>query len=130
MMIRNRNLDETYFISSFISGLKEEIKPMIKMLKPATLAEAFELSQWQEYSLKLQNKSSKENVKPLGENRLGLSRNTTTALGVNSYRIPLHSNPKHPKLANWQEGTKDPRRLSAQEMQYRRNNGLCFKCGE
>nr|XP_027081138.1 uncharacterized protein LOC113703854 [Coffea arabica] len=130
MMMTNRNMDETYFISSFISGLKEEIKPMIKMLKPATLAEAFELSQWQEYSLKLQNKSSKENVKPLGENRLGLSRNTTTALGVNSYRIPLHSNPKHPKLANWQEGTKDPRRLSAQEMQYRRNNGLCFKCGE
>ena len=23
-----------------------------------------------------------------------------------------------------------PRRISAQELQYRRNNGLCFKCGE
>ncbi|XP_071917152.1 uncharacterized protein [Coffea arabica] len=130
MMIKNQNLDENYFIFSFISGLKEEIKPMIKMLKPATLAEAFALSQWQEYSLKLQNRGSKENVKPLGENRLGMSRSTATVTGVNSYKIPFHSNPKHPKLGNLQEGTKDPRRLSAQEMQYRRNNGLCFKCGE
>ena len=53
MLIKNRNLDESYFISSFISGLKEEIKPMLRMLKPATLTEAFELSQWQEYSLKV-----------------------------------------------------------------------------
>lgn len=53
MLTKNRNLDENYFISSFISGLKEEIKPMIRMLKPATLTEAFELSQWQEYSIKL-----------------------------------------------------------------------------
>ena len=53
MLIKNRNLDEHYFISSFISGLKEEIKPMLRMLKPATLTEAFELSQWQEYSLKV-----------------------------------------------------------------------------
>ena len=57
MLIKNRNLDENYFISSFISGLKEEIKPMIRMLKPATLIEAFELSQWQEYSLKVQHKT-------------------------------------------------------------------------
>ncbi|XP_071926216.1 uncharacterized protein [Coffea arabica] len=49
MLIKNRNLDENYFISSFISGLYEEIKPMIRMLKPDTLTETFELSQWQEY---------------------------------------------------------------------------------
>ena len=29
MMIKNKNLHESYFISSFISGLKEEIKPMV-----------------------------------------------------------------------------------------------------
>nr|XP_027097511.1 uncharacterized protein LOC113717062 [Coffea arabica] len=128
MMMKNRNLDEKYFISSFISGLKEEIKPMIKMLKPLTLTDAFELAQWQEYSLKLQHKSSKENVKPLGENRLGLTRGTTTTQGANSYKVPFYNSHKSAKLGNWQEGTKDTRRLSAQEMQFRRTNGLCFKC--
>ncbi|XP_027127715.2 uncharacterized protein [Coffea arabica] len=130
MMIRNRNLDEKYFISSFLSGLKEEIKPMIKMLKPVTLVEAFELSQWQEYSLKLQHKSSKENVKPIGENKLGLSRSTTTAPGAVSYKLPFYNSQKPSKLEGMQEGTKDPRRLSAQEIQYRRSKGLCFRCGE
>ena len=44
MIIRNQHLDEEYFVSSFISGLKEEIKTMIRMLKLATLSEAFELA--------------------------------------------------------------------------------------
>ncbi|XP_027062727.1 uncharacterized protein [Coffea arabica] len=77
MMIKNRNLDENYFISSFISGLKEEIKLVVRMLKPTTLSEAFELSQW--------------------------------------------SSPGD---------TREPTKLSAQELQYRRSNGLCFRCGE
>ena len=46
MLVKNRNLDENYFISNFISGLKEDIKPMIRMMKPTTLIEAFKLSQW------------------------------------------------------------------------------------
>ena len=41
MLIRNPKLDEEYFVSSFISGLKEEIKPMVKMVKPQTLSKAF-----------------------------------------------------------------------------------------
>ncbi|XP_027088762.1 uncharacterized protein [Coffea arabica] len=130
MLIKNRNLDENYFISSFISGLKEEIKPMIKMLKPVTLTEAFELSQWQEYALKLQHKNYKENVKPLGENRLGLTRSTANTQGTAAYKVPFYNSHKSPRTGNLQEGTKDTRRLSAQELQFRRNNGLCFKCGE
>ena len=34
MMIKNQSLDENYFISSFINGLKEEIKPMVTCLSP------------------------------------------------------------------------------------------------
>ncbi|XP_027150544.1 uncharacterized protein LOC113750800 [Coffea eugenioides] len=70
MMIKNQNLDENYFIFSFISGLKEEIKPMARMLKPATLFEAFELSQWQKHSLEIQNRSSREHTKHLGEKQV------------------------------------------------------------
>jgi hypothetical protein len=31
----NPLLPESYYVSSFISGLKDEIKPMLKILKPA-----------------------------------------------------------------------------------------------
>jgi hypothetical protein len=38
----NSLLLESYYISSFISGLKEDIKPMLKILKPRTLMTAFD----------------------------------------------------------------------------------------
>ena len=46
MLVRDPHLSESYFVSSFISGIKEEIKPMVKMLKPKTLIEAFEIAEW------------------------------------------------------------------------------------
>nr|XP_027123207.1 uncharacterized protein LOC113739959 [Coffea arabica] len=130
MMIKNRNLDENYFISSFISGLKEEIKPVVRMLKPATLSEAFELSQWQEQVIRIQNKSSKENTRPMGENKFGITRSANTSVGTNSYKVPATSNFKHTKFRSSPGDTKEPAKLSAQELQYRRSNGLCFRCGE
>ncbi|KAH0720051.1 hypothetical protein KY290_006530 [Solanum tuberosum] len=38
MLIRNLALNEAHFLSSFMGGLKEEIKYAIKMFKPTTLA--------------------------------------------------------------------------------------------
>jgi len=38
----NPLLPEFYHVSSFISGLKDEIKPMLKILKPAKVLVAFE----------------------------------------------------------------------------------------
>lgn len=43
MLCRDSRLSESYFISSFISGARMEIKPMLKMMKLATLLEAFEV---------------------------------------------------------------------------------------
>ncbi|XP_027124419.1 uncharacterized protein [Coffea arabica] len=127
MLIKNRNLDENYFISSFISGLKEEIKPMLRMLKPATLTEAFELSQWQEYSLKVQNKNSKQT----GEGRFGFSRGNTSVVDSNTYKVPVSNALKGPRYSNKvQEDAKEVKRISPQELQFRRSRGLCFKCGE
>jgi hypothetical protein len=42
----NPSLPESYYISSFISGLKEEIKLMLKILKPTTLIQAFDQAKW------------------------------------------------------------------------------------
>jgi hypothetical protein len=38
----NPSLPEAYYVSSFINGLKEDIRPMLKILKPKTLMQAFE----------------------------------------------------------------------------------------
>ena len=37
----NSSLPESYYIFSFVSGLKGDIKPMLKMLKPMTLMTTF-----------------------------------------------------------------------------------------
>lgn len=44
MLLKDHHLTESYFISSFISGVKEKIKPMLRLLKPSSLIEAFEIA--------------------------------------------------------------------------------------
>lgn len=56
MLIRNPLLNEPYFISSFISGLKEEVKSMVKMLNPESLTKAYEIDRLQEQACNLHNK--------------------------------------------------------------------------
>lgn len=34
LLAKNPYLTEQYFLSSFISGLKEELKPMVRLMKP------------------------------------------------------------------------------------------------
>ncbi|CAL1393844.1 unnamed protein product [Linum trigynum] len=46
----NPALDEIYFINSFISGLDEELRPVLHMWKPQTLADAFQFAQLEEAS--------------------------------------------------------------------------------
>nr|XP_027120660.1 uncharacterized protein LOC113737665 [Coffea arabica] len=107
MTMKNPHLSEEYFVSSFISGLKDEIKTMIKMLRPTSLSETFELAVLQENALNLLNHISHYKVSPISS-----FRNT------------------HFKGRPVSTTEAEPRRISAQEIQYRRNHGLCFKCGE
>ncbi|XP_071905809.1 uncharacterized protein [Coffea arabica] len=66
----------------FISGIKEEIKPMVKMLKPTTLIEAFEIAEWQEQSLALNRRYTRNtrNWEP-GENSKSSSVSSVTNTG-------------------------------------------------
>ncbi|TXG67782.1 hypothetical protein EZV62_009057 [Acer yangbiense] len=45
---RTRGLPESFLISCFLSGLREELKANVQILKPITLAHAFELAKLQE----------------------------------------------------------------------------------
>lgn len=57
MMSDNPTVTEIYFISSFVSELKTEMRPMIKLLKPHTLNQAFEQALLQEQSIMAMVKS-------------------------------------------------------------------------
>ncbi|XP_027178065.1 uncharacterized protein LOC113777230 [Coffea eugenioides] len=76
MIVKNPHLDEEYFVC-FISGLKDEVKIMIKMLKPTTLSEAFDLAALQEKALRLQRRTFKKRGKAAPEDRFGISRNSS-----------------------------------------------------
>lgn len=119
MLLLNPTLPESYFISSFISGVKEEIKPMLRLMKPATLLEAFEIAMIQEQSVDIWNRRNKIGVKPAqeGPKSTGSAAPPTKQLG----------NPIDRGKPTTQGEFK---KLTPQEIQFRRNNHLCFKCGE
>lgn len=123
MMLKNPLLNETYFISSFISGLREEIKPMVKMLSPTSLTKAFEIAQLQEQACKLHHQQLKPGGKHIIDNKFGLIKHPGTNVS-NQYKVP--SAPE--RMGS--QGLLETKKLSPQEVQYRRNHGLCFKCGE
>lgn len=42
------NLGETYFLLGFVGGLKVDIRPMVRMMKPSSLPQAFQVAKFQE----------------------------------------------------------------------------------
>nr|XP_027083907.1 uncharacterized protein LOC113706223 [Coffea arabica] len=89
MLIRNPRLDEGYFISSFISGLKDEIKPMVKMFKPLTLSKAFEVAELQECSIETMSKQPKTPGRTAVDPKYGMFRNHSNSQNSSSsYKLP------------------------------------------
>lgn len=95
MLIRNPHLSEDYFISSFTSGLKKEIKTIVKMLKLGTLSEVVEVAHLQEQALKLQGKTVKNGSRIVAEPRFGMFRHPTPANAeVSNYKLSRGSTPR------------------------------------
>jgi len=44
-------LTEQYFVSTFISGLKDELRPTVKLMQPATIKQAAEKARLQELAM-------------------------------------------------------------------------------
>ena len=127
MPTRNPRLDESYFVSSFISGLKDEIKPMVKMFKPQSLSKAFEVAELQEYALEIQSKQSKPSGKVAVEPKFGMYKNHANSQShSNSYKLPaITPNTKKNEYVHKEIG-----RISAEELQYRCKHNLCYMSGE
>ncbi|GMI64784.1 hypothetical protein HRI_000147700 [Hibiscus trionum] len=111
MLQMNATLDESYFVSNFISGLKEKLKHRIKVHPPKDLAEAFRQAKLFELTLDFENRRQKYNVKSF----------STTWLPGNQRNASSNHNSK---VAN---PTMNPKQSL---IEYKRSHNLCFKCGE
>ena len=48
MSSHDLHLTEAYFVSSFLNGLSEDLRPMVKMIRPRTVEQATESAKLQE----------------------------------------------------------------------------------
>ncbi|XP_020104448.1 uncharacterized protein LOC109721311 [Ananas comosus] len=111
-----------YFLSSFLSGLKEELKSAVKMMYPKSLNQAFELARLQEQNIAAMMRKNKvwlrtQGVATLSDNSKGNSSATTTKV------VDTTKNYASKSAA---ERSQSNRQLWEQ----RKAAGLCFKCGD
>uniref|UniRef100_A0A803L3P0 Ty3 transposon capsid-like protein domain-containing protein n=1 Tax=Chenopodium quinoa TaxID=63459 RepID=A0A803L3P0_CHEQI len=121
MLQQNHGLPDSYFLASFIGGLKPAVKPFVKAFKPQTLAEAVEFARLQEESLeasKIVPKSySSYNSKPPFP-----STSTAKPSTVNSGAIV----PFQPSKPSQRTHTT----LIAAERREKQLKGLCYFCDQ
>ena len=109
---RVQSLSEPYKLSCFLSGLKDEVRLIIRMLSPKNLNEAFGLAKMQQEYLWSCRKSSK----------ISHDGSRPSILGIPE---PEHS------ISTSDSRTKVPlQRLTAAQMEEMRKKGLCYHCDE
>jgi len=143
---RISGITEEFKVSSFISGLKEEVRIMVTMLKPPNLPAAFGLARLQEEEVWRRNRSARappwnptnqSNSKPsfpklnvpltLSKPSNPIFPTATRNVGFNllypDRNIPFQNNVvKRPNLPI--------KRISSNQMQERREKGLCYYCDD
>lgn len=99
-------LPESFFVSCFISGLREEIKAGVQMFQPRNISQAMGLARLQEETVESINKKAK--VPP---------KNSAPFYSPNP-----NSKPLEPSLPI--------RKLTQKDVDEKRQKGLCFGCDE
>lgn len=130
-------LTEEFRVSSFVSGLKEEVRIMVSMFKPMSLPAAFGLARLQEQEVCRRNQSPKPQDWPsiASYPRLPPAPNipepsTNHQLANNLYPNPSR-NTNFPYPNNLNQKLNWPiRRITPSQMQERREKGLCYHCDE
>jgi hypothetical protein len=115
VLLYNPAFDETFFVTRFMAGLRDEIRSAILLHRPSDVDTASALAMIQEQELEQsRTKSSGWNF------TIGAAR---TVPGQDKYK---QHEPVKP-AGKWKEDTNDK---LAMLKAFRRRNGLCFKCGE
>ncbi|KAK1372370.1 hypothetical protein POM88_028563 [Heracleum sosnowskyi] len=117
VLCKNVNLGERYFMSSFISGLRSELKPMVRMMKPTSLMDAIEVAQFQEQTIEIlvkKHEGKKSGQSTWGKTHTGVEKN------IDAVRVDVKRGSANNLF----------KKISPEEFQYRKNNHLCYKCGD
>jgi hypothetical protein len=132
---RIQGLSEDFKVNTFLSGLKEEIRITITMLKPKDLTTAFGLARLQEEEVKMRSRGHKYQAWVTDSQEY-----TKLATASDPPDQPLitapnlahetrNANPSYP--TNFNKRPSIPiNRLTPAQMQERREKGLCYNCDE
>ena len=63
VMVHNPHLFKEYFVSSFISSLGDEVKPMVNMIQPQTMKQAAESARLQEMIIEALTKKQRNQTR-------------------------------------------------------------------
>lgn len=108
---KTSGLSEEFFISCFVSGLKEEIRGGVQMFRPKSISEAMGLARLQEDTFEALNKKNRVSTKP--------------------YIPPLTPSPRLPETGpKLTETGTSIRKMTQRDFDDRRAKGLCFGCDE
>lgn len=114
MLQNNRGLTEDYFVKSFLSGLKDEIRSMVMMMRPLTVNQAVHSAIMQERSMNQLNKGMRTTFRSATSNLKGFKPNTEYVS----------------KVGNYEPRSSSSRRFTPEEIEERKKKGLCFHCDE
>lgn len=109
---RITGVSNSFLLSCFIAGLREDIRHEVKAFKPHTLAQTVGLARLQEQKLATRNMGSRP-------------RGVASPMVTHHYNSGLTS-----PAPVMQSGSPGVRRLTAREMQERRQKNLCYNCDE
>jgi hypothetical protein len=120
LLAKNLGLNEEFFLSSFISGLKGEIRHQVRMFKPTDLHSAIELARLQEAAIEAKKFKPWPN-KPIS---------TTPPLPNLPKTQPYNYQNSHNQPPKRGPESYPIKRLTPAEMKLRREKGLCYNCDE
>ena len=113
LLLYNNGYDDTYFVTRFVAGLKEEIRRVIVLHRPKNVDTASALALIQEDELnKVRSKGFNKDVAKSSFRNLG-----------EKYKFHEVDSVKHKSQKSELEKLADLK-------DFRKRNGLCFKCGE
>ncbi|XP_026396053.1 uncharacterized protein LOC113290683 [Papaver somniferum] len=133
MLKMNPSLSETYFIMSFLSGLKDEIGKSVSMFHPQTLSDAFSLSRLQEQNLALTAAATKLFTKSFTSPFTSTRQYPFTSFVPKPILTSPKSAPTTPKsiftpIPKSNPQPPIPKRLSQENMEKIRAQRLCYNC--
>lgn len=122
ILLYNPSYDDTFFVTQFLGGLKEEIRAAIALHRPKTVVEASELATLQELELETLKQKT-------------FSRSEFKAYSKFQNKASMVDASKgHFRKEDQKQGLKQTSAQSDDKLKslkaFRRENGLCFVCGE